>query len=266
MPFEKEEGASRILGILSKPGGFGGYPRAPQPVLKFRTGPKEEILSTTSAKKQNSKTITVEQSCRAVLAYAEARNYVGYGKFDALNSPFLKAMAFNNKWLRLVASQMIKFSPVNLRPLLGVRQYKNPKGMALFARAYLNLYQTYGQPRDLERAQYCLDWLAENVTQGYAGYCWGYNWDWQDLGFFAPFGSPNCVVTTFVGQALVDGYECTGNKHYLNMARSALEFIRQDLKVLYEDEAMKCVSYVPARDITMVDGPSRAAHRRKVAL
>jgi rhamnogalacturonyl hydrolase YesR len=104
----------------------------------------------------------------------------------------------------------------------------------------------------LERAGYCLEWLAENAAQDYAGYCWGYNWDWQDLGFFAPFGSPNCVVTTFVGQAFLDGYECTGQERYLEIARSAVEFIRQDLKVLYEDEHMKCVSYVPSRDITMV--------------
>lgn len=195
---------------------------------------------------------TVEQATEKVLAYAEANDYSGYGKFDALNSPILKAASLNNKWLRLIISQVIKRSSINLRPFFGVRQFKNPKGMALFARAYLNLYKLYGRVHDLEQAQYCLTWLADNATPGYAGYCWGYNWDWQDLGFFAPFGSPNCVVTTFVGQAFVDGYECTGDKHYLEMIRNSLEFIRQDLQVLYEDASMKCVSYVPADDITMV--------------
>jgi hypothetical protein len=210
------------------------------------------VITTRESSTQNSMFTAIEQSCQAVLAYAKAKDYTGYGKFDALNSPFLKGVSLNNKWLRLVASQIIKRSSLNLRPLFGVRQYKNPKGMGLFARAYLNLCQICDQGHHLEQAQYCLTWLTENTAQGYAGHCWGYNWDWQDLGFFAPFGSPNCVVTTFVGQAFLDGYECTGNEYYLEMARSAVEFIRQDLKVLYEDDTMKCVSYVPARDITMV--------------
>jgi rhamnogalacturonyl hydrolase YesR len=197
-------------------------------------------------------TTSIKQSCERVLAYAEAQDYIGYGKFDALNSPFLKAASLNNKWLRLIASQVIKQSPVNLRPLFGVRRFKNPKGMGLFARAYLNLYRTYGEEHYLHRANDCLSWLAENAAQGYAGYCWGYNWDWQDLGFLARFGSPNCVVTAFVGQALLDAYECTGDKSYLAMAASCLNFVRHDLKVLYEDEAMKCVSYVPSNDIRMV--------------
>lgn len=196
--------------------------------------------------------LSPDTSCRKVLNYAEAHDYTGYGKFDALNSPFLKALSFNNKWLRLVVSQIIKRTPIHIRPVLGVRQYKNPKGMALFARAYLNLYQVYNDPHDLEQAKYCLSWLQDNYAAGYAGYCWGYNWDWQDLGFFAPFGSPNCVVTTFVGQALLDGYELMGDAKYLEMVRGSVEFIQQDLKVLFEDDSMKCVSYVPARDIKMV--------------
>ena len=37
--------------------------------------------------------------------------------------------------------------------------------------------------------------------------CWGYPYPWQDVGFFAPRDFPNRVVTSFVGQALLDGYE-----------------------------------------------------------
>lgn len=143
-------------------------------------------------------------------------------------------------------------APVNLRPIFGVKKYRNPKGIALFARSYFNLYQIEGTEAQLEPARSLLAWLEQVAVPGYSGPCWGYFWDWQDLGFFAPFGSPNCVVTTFVGQALLDGYECTGDDRYLAMAAGALEFIRRDLKVLYEDTTMKCVSYVPARDIKMV--------------
>jgi hypothetical protein len=93
--------------------------------------------------------------------------------------------------------------------------------------------------------------LDEIHIKGWSGPCWGYFWDWQDLGFFAPFGSPNCVVTTFVSQALLDGFEITGNKRWFQLAADSINFIRRDLKVLYEDDTMKCVSYIPEKSVTM---------------
>ncbi len=195
--------------------------------------------------------LKIEQSCRNIFGYCEAQDYIGYGKFDALNSSFLRFICRNNKWLRLIVTQVIKRSSINIRPIFGIKKYKNPKAMALFSRGYLNLYQVFKKTRDLDKARYCLDWLAENSAEGFSGHCWGYNWDWQDLGFFAPYGSPNCVVTTYVGQAFLDAYECMGYDSYLEIAKSSLEFIRKDLKILYEDSEMKCVSYVPANDIRM---------------
>lgn len=196
--------------------------------------------------------VEAQKACKAILTFAQQADYQGYGKHDALNSPFVKALTFNKKWLRILAIQLVMRCPVNIRPFLGVRKYRNPKGIALFVRSYLNLFKLEGQEAYLQAARSLLEWIDQAVVQGYAGPCWGYFWDWQDLGFFAPFGSPNCVVTTFVGQALLDGFESTGDERYLHLANDSLNFIRRDLKVLFEDETMKCVSYVPARDIRMV--------------
>ena len=76
-----------------------------------------------------------------VLNSAKRKDYSGYSKFDALNSPFLDFISFKNKWLRLIFTQIIKESPINLRPFFGVKKSRNPKGIALFARAYLLLYE-----------------------------------------------------------------------------------------------------------------------------
>ena len=61
-----------------------------------------------------------------VLYAAEKNEYSGYSKFDALNSDFLKAITFNNKWLRLLYTQAVKEMPFNIRPLLRVKKSKNP--------------------------------------------------------------------------------------------------------------------------------------------
>ena len=79
-----------------------------------------------------------------VLDKAEKNDFSGYSKFDALNSPALKRLSFKNKWLRLVYTQAVKEMPLNIRPLLQVRKSRNPKGIALFARAYLHLFQKTG--------------------------------------------------------------------------------------------------------------------------
>jgi hypothetical protein len=188
--------------------------------------------------------------CRAVLAYAEARRYRGYNKHDALNSPLLHAMALRNRWLRLLCIQLVTRAPVNLRPLLGVRPTINPKGLSLFARTYLSLHELEAAADDtpwLAKAEQCLDWLVERSRRvhGYSGDCWGYPYDWQDVGFFAPAQMPNCVVTCFVARAFLHAYQVTGRSRYLDVARSACDFLLRDLTVLHDDPRMLAISYAP---------------------
>ena len=53
----------------------------------------------------------------------------------------------------------------------------------------------------------------------------GLPYPWQDVGFFAPRNFPNRVVTSFVGQALLDGYETLGDRRYLELAGQAGLFL-----------------------------------------
>jgi hypothetical protein len=183
-------------------------------------------------------------ACRRVLAYAEARNYAGYSKYDSLNSLFIRAICLNIPLLRLVTQQIVMRSPINLRPLLGVKKSKNPKGMGLFALAYLNLYAALGEIDAAERAHYCLEWLLEHRSPG-TGYCWGYNFGWQSLYFYAPPYSPNLVVTGNVGMAFVLAYELLHERRYLDVARDTVEFITHDLDLLYDRDGMRAYSYIP---------------------
>ena len=185
-------------------------------------------------------------TCLRVLAYAESQDYSGYSKFDACNSPFVKLATLNNRWLRGGAILFVNKFPINIRPVLQVKKSKNPKGMALFARSYIDLYQATGDEVFLAKGKSCLDWLIRNATPGYSGMCWGYNFDWQSLLFYAPKNTPNCVVTVFVGEALVRAYEATKDEDYLLAAQSAAKFLLKDLPVIHEDEETKCVAYVPS--------------------
>jgi len=182
-----------------------------------------------------------------VLRSAEDKDFSGYGKFDALNSPFLDALSLGNRWLRFFFTQAVKELPFNLRPLLGVRQSRNPKGIALFARAYLFHFQETKDPGTLGKAEALLDWLLRNPSPGFANRCWGYNFRWQSPIFFADRYAPNAVVTVFVGEALIHAFRVTGRTSYLDAARSVAEFITRDLPVLHDSETERAVAYVPSR-------------------
>ena len=207
------------------------------------TMPKEKLSSEDS---------TFLNICIDVLNYAESQDYEGFSKFDACNSPFVKAITFNNKWLRGGSLLFVNKFPFNIRSLLGVQKSKNPKGMALFAQAYFNLYQVTKNDEFLRKGKWCVDWLIKNPSEGYSGLCWGYNFDWQSRAFFAPKYLPNCVVTVFVGETLIKAYELSKDETYLKLAQNIAKFLLIDLPIIYEDDETKCVAYVPSKVSSIV--------------
>jgi rhamnogalacturonyl hydrolase YesR len=194
----------------------------------------------------------IEASLDKVLEYADNRNYQGYNKYDALDSKLLMTLSFGSKFLRLVYSQVVMRFPINIRPVLFVPKTRNPKGIALFAMAYMNKYKAKKDQKDLQKAEELLDWLIKNPSSNKWGNCWGYQHPWQDVGFFAPAHLPNRVVTFFVLTAMLDAYEITGNEKYLTVAKNAVPFIKDAPKVLFEDENMKAMSYVPVETINWI--------------
>jgi hypothetical protein len=187
-----------------------------------------------------------------VLQTARSVNYEGYSKHDGLNSPLLAFLGGSSRLTRLVAIQVVTRSPVDIRPLVGVRKARNAKGLSLFARALLARHRMTGSPDDAAQARALLDWLIDHPAQGFDGLCWGYPYPWQDVGFFAPRDFPNRVVTAHVGQALVDGYETLGEDRYLDAASRAVWFLLQAPKTLFEDADRRCVSYVPDQNIDWI--------------
>lgn len=180
-----------------------------------------------------------------VLETARSDRYEGYSKHDGLNSRFLARLAGGSRLRRLGAIQVVTRSPVDLRRMVGVRKARNAKGLSLFARALLARHRMTGSADDAREARELLDWLIAHPAPGFDGLSWGYPYPWQDVGFFAPRHFPNRVVTSFVGQALLDGYETLRDSRYLDAARLAVRFLLEAPKTLYEDGERWCLSYVP---------------------
>src|SRR5689334_60727 len=92
-----------------------------------------------------------EQAIRKLLRWCRGESWMGYDPYDGLNSPVAGWWPMRNRLARTALTQMVKRSPINLRPLLGIRIAANPKGLALAARAVLLLAQRDNEalPEDL---------------------------------------------------------------------------------------------------------------------
>lgn len=179
-----------------------------------------------------------------LLAWMEQRGFCGWDPFDGLNSPPLKKIASLNRWAGVIALQIVKRSPLNLRRLLRVPKTLNAKGLGLILAAYVRRYRKWAEKRDIDRAIWVGELLDANRSPGYKGACWGYPFDWANSGFYAPRGIPTIVNTAFVGHSLLDLYKTTNDEKWLTLARSACDFIINDLNRSYGKKGF-CFSYTP---------------------
>jgi hypothetical protein len=172
-----------------------------------------------------------ERTERAATRLAEAVDacdHCGWDPYDALSSPLVRTLA-RGRLARGAAIQALKRSPVNVRPLVGVRPRRHTKGLALFASAYARLDRLGLGAGHLARARALAHDLVARAVPAGAGAGWAYDFDVQTRWAFYPAGQPNAVVTTFVAHALLDVADATGDDELREVAHRALPFARERL-------------------------------------
>lgn len=189
----------------------------------------------------------VQTSFGKLAEYCEREGYKGYDPYDGLNSSLFRSVPFlsKNRIARLAWIQAFKRSPLNLRPITGVKKDYNPKALGLFLSGFCNLYRMSPEESYLGKISFFSEKLMELQNRSWSGSCWGYNFDWQARAFFQPAHTPTVVATTFIGCSLLDAYEITGDKKLLDVARSACDFILKDLNRSYDSDGNFAFSYSP---------------------
>jgi hypothetical protein len=199
-------------------------------------------------------------------SWVEDQGFRGWDPHDALNSPLIRRLTLHNRYAAIVWLQLLRRSPLNLRPLLAIPKDYNAKGMGLFLASYARKYAVTHDPRHREYVNFFAQWLLKNAAPGYRGMGWGYNFDWPNRAFFAPAGTPTVVNTAFIGLAFLDMHLLLGNEpewsslagatdvaegkrhssfSALDVARSSCDFVLRDLNVLAPTPDEHCFSYTP---------------------
>ena len=184
--------------------------------------------------------MSVLESFNLLKNYVEAEQFKGYDPYDTLNSriPFHKL----GNWCSVLATQFQKRNPINIRPLLGIKKEVNPKAYGLFLQSYSMLYKQTNNSEYLQKANYFYEYLKNNYSAGYSGYCWGYNFPWSSPGKFVEKSSPTAVASGFIVKGLFHYYQINNNNEVLDVISSAAEFVKKDLFITKMEEGV-CISY-----------------------
>jgi len=170
----------------------------------------------------------IYKSLMSLDAWVQKADWKGYDTFDGLSSPLSPYLTFNHPFLKQCWQQGVRRFPINLRPVLGIKPAMSTKGMGFFAAGYLKLYHTHGQAAFLEKAKYCLQWLMENRCPQFKGAAWANHFHYQSRDGSIPKGLPTIVWTGLITHAFLDAYEILGDVKYLDVARSACDFIVEE--------------------------------------
>lgn len=148
----------------------------------------------------------------------------GYDPFDGLTS-YLRPLALGNLLLERVLMQTIRQSPVNLRPILGVKPLDSTIGRGYMSGGFIEMLKITGEAKYETLARGCLDWLVQNKSSDCATYSWGKHFDYASRGGRYRKYEPITVWTSLIGQVFFDAYEFMGKKEYLDISRSACDWI-----------------------------------------
>jgi rhamnogalacturonyl hydrolase YesR len=177
--------------------------------------------------------------------YIEQENYFGYDPYDALKSPLFRLPFFKtSKLVRFGIQQLVKRSPVNLRPFLLIPKGLNPVTLGLCIQGYTELAIS-GDPSAIEKCNKLVKWLKELKSPGYHGACWGYDFPWEARHATIPAYQPTVVATGIITNALFQYYKLTKDQESFDLCRSACDFVLKDLKQTTDAHGSICFSYSP---------------------
>lgn len=163
-------------------------------------------------------------SLRRLEKWVEVHDYRGYEPFDGLSSLF-RPLTFSSLFLDRCLLQAVRQSPVNIRPLLGIRPLDSTKGRGYMAWGYLMMYRDSGDDSYGDKARACLAWLKEHKSKKYPHYSWANHFDFASRTGRYSKDESIIVWTSLIGQAFIDGYEILKDASCLEVADSICEWI-----------------------------------------
>jgi hypothetical protein len=166
----------------------------------------------------------IYESLKKVEQWVEEHNYQAYEPFDGLSSP-LRTVTFGNLLLQRILMQAVRQSPINLRPLVGIKPLPSTKGRGYMAAGYFTLYRLTSMSEYREKGFASLEWLIDHKSPKFEEFSWANHFDFAGRGGGYSADESIIVWSALIGQAFLDGYEILGDPRFLDVAESVCRWI-----------------------------------------
>jgi len=176
-----------------------------------------------------------------VQSWVEAQGYKGYEPFDGLSS-WARPLTFGNIFAGRLLQQLIRQSPINLRPLMGVSRKESTKGRGYMAWGYFLLFRATKEQAYLDKGTACLEWLDKHKVPRFQYHSWSNHFDFVSRGGGYTKDDPIIVWTALIAQAYVEAYELTKREWFLEIAQSACNWIMALPRE--KTDSGDCISYL----------------------
>ena len=163
----------------------------------------------------------------------------------------IKQLYYKNKYLGIIPAGLITIYDLYLNNTLrlGYKKQEYPIVRAQAVLILLNLYKKENKNIYLEYAKTHIDWLINNSSNGYKGFCWGLNFNWiYSADETYDKNTPFSTHTPYSLEALYEYYKLTKDQNIYKIITSVYEFYEKDLVILNEDKDIMITSYGPFRD------------------
>lgn len=142
------------------------------------------------------------------------------------------------------------YAPRLIRAFMKPQEY--PIVRAMGALTALNLYGITSREVFLKSASCSVTWLINNKSSGYHGACWGLNFPWETKNRYYSPQTPFVTHTPYCVEALLRYHDVTQDAESLDVALSAVGFLKEDLAVLWADGSGTAVGYGPGQEERIV--------------
>lgn len=163
-------------------------------------------------------------SATAVQSWVESKEYRGYEPFDGLSSP-LRPFTFGNLLAERILQQAVRQSPINVRPLIGIKPLDSTKGRGMMAWGYLLFHRTTGIADYWTKAVECLRWLDAHKSPKFEKHSWANFFDFSSRGGAYHKDDSIIVWTSLIAQAYLEAFEQSQDQWFLDIATSACDWI-----------------------------------------
>lgn len=175
--------------------------------------------------------IVTWDSAQSLYNWSKNEKYCGWDIYDALNSNRTKKLCMNSSLLQILLSQFNKYSPVNFRYILKIEKGIDAKGMGLFAQSFSKMYNLSKDEKYKDDILECMSFFKNTSLKSSYGYdCWAHYFNYTTLDKSKLSSKiPDVITTSNVIKALVDSYLILENRELKEMAKSAYDFLLNDL-------------------------------------